>query len=138
VASVVALTLVAAACSSGGKSGGGTNTAVTPTTAGRPQSGGSVTWALPAESSGGWCLPEAQLAISGIQIARAIYDGLTQADANEVYRPFLAKSVTSNTEHTVWTIVLRSGVTFHDGTPLTAQVVKNNLDAAPTRTGTRC
>ena len=89
-----------------------------------------MVWGVPAESSGGWCLPEAQLAISGIQIARAIYDGLTQADAHEVYRPFLAKSVTSNAAHTVWTITLRSGVTFHDGTKLTAQVVKNNLDAA--------
>ncbi len=28
-----------------------------------------------------------------------------------------------------WTITLRDGVTFHDGTPLTAEVVKNNLDA---------
>jgi peptide/nickel transport system substrate-binding protein len=87
-------------------------------------------WAVPAETSGGWCLPEAQLAISGIQIARAIYDPLTAPDAHEVYRPFLAQSVTSNATHTVWSITLRSGVTFHDGTQMTAQVVKNNLDAA--------
>jgi peptide/nickel transport system substrate-binding protein len=130
-ACVVALALFTAACSSSGKSGGGSNNATgTPTTAGKPVSGGSVVWALPAETSGGWCLPEAQLAISGIQVARAIYDPLTAPDAHEKYRPFLARSVTSNAAHTVWDITLRSGITFHDGTPLTAQVVKNNLDAA--------
>jgi peptide/nickel transport system substrate-binding protein len=129
-ASVVGLTLFAAACSSGGSGGGANNASTTPTTAGTPQSGGSVEWALPAETSGGWCLPEAQLAISGIQIARAIYDPLTQADAHEVYRPWLAQSMTSNAAHTVWNITLRSGVKFHDGTDLTAVVVKNNLDAA--------
>jgi peptide/nickel transport system substrate-binding protein len=122
--------LIAGACSSGGSGGGAHNASITPTTAGTPQSGGSVVWALPAETSGGWCLPEAQLAISGIQIARAIYDPLTQADAHEVYRPFLAQSMTSNAAHTVWNITLRAGVKFHDGTDLTAAVVKNNLDAA--------
>ena len=33
-----------------------------------------MTFALDAESTGGWCLPEAQLAIAGIQVARSIYD----------------------------------------------------------------
>jgi peptide/nickel transport system substrate-binding protein len=130
---VVALALLAAACSSSGKSGNGSNNSSnavnTPTTAGTPVSGGSVVWALPAETSGGWCLTEGQLAISGIQIARAIYDSLTVPDAHEVYRPFLARSVTSNAAHTVWNITLRSGIKFHDGSPLDAEVVKNNLDA---------
>jgi peptide/nickel transport system substrate-binding protein len=131
IASAVALTLLAAACSGGSGGGGGkTGSPTTPTTAGTPQRGGSVVWALPAETSGGWCLPEAQLAISGIQIARAIYDPLLQPDEHEVYRPWLATSMTSNAAHTVWTIELRAGVKFHDGTDLTAQVVKNNLDAA--------
>jgi peptide/nickel transport system substrate-binding protein len=130
-ASAVALALFAASCSSSGESGGGPNSATSPpTTAGKPVAGGSVVWALPAETSGGWCLPEAQLAISGIQVARAIYDPLTAPDSHGEYRPFLARSVTSNAAHTVWNITLRSGITFHDGTPLTAQVVKNNLDAA--------
>ena len=37
--------------------------------------------------------------------------------------------MTSNHEYTEWTITLRQGVVFHDGSPLTADVVKNNLDA---------
>src|SRR5262249_10044939 len=72
---------------------------------------------------------EAQLAISGIQVARAIYDTLTAPDADGKIKPFLAESVTPNADYTEWTIKLRPNVTFSDGSPLTAQVVKNNLDA---------
>ena len=43
--------------------------------------------------------------------------------------PWLAESVEPNEDSTVWTITLREGVKFHDGTDLTAEVVKNNLDA---------
>ena len=84
---------------------------------------------MEAENDGGWCLPEGQLAIAGLQTARALYDPLTIPDENGEYVPFLAKDVTSNDDYTEWTITLRKGVTFHDGSPLTAQVVKNNLDA---------
>ncbi len=92
-------------------------------------SGGEVIYGLEAESSGGWCLPEAQLAISGIQVAKTIYDTLTAPDDKGEYVPFLAESVEPNDDYTLWTIKLRDGVTFHDGSPLNAQVVKNNLDA---------
>ena len=78
---------------------------------------------------GGWCLPEAQLAISGIQVARAIYDTLTAPDENGEIKPFLAESVEPNADNTAWTIKLRDGIKFHDGTALDATVVKNNLDA---------
>ena len=59
-----------------------------------------------------------------------MFDPLTIPDENGEYVPFLAKDVTSNDDFTEWTITLRKGVTFHDGTPLNAQVVKNNLDAS--------
>ena len=81
----VAVTLLVAACggdggsSSGGSDGGGgggENTA----DAGTPTPGGKITYALEAETSSGWCLPEATLAVSGIQVACAIYDTLTIPD----------------------------------------------------------
>jgi len=97
-------------------------------TGGPGKPGGSATIALTAET-GGWCLAEAQLAAGGIQVARAIYDTLTVPDDKGNYVPFLAKSVTSNADFTKWTIELRSGIKFSDGTDLTAQVVKNNIDA---------
>jgi peptide/nickel transport system substrate-binding protein len=129
---VVALTLVASACSSSGSSGnagGSNNPSTTPTTSGKAVKGGSVVWALPAESSGGWCLPEAQLAISGEQVARAIYDTLTVPNDKEQYVGMLAESVTANPTNTQWTIKLRPNIKFSDGTALDATVVKNNLDA---------
>src|SRR5690606_31399877 len=45
------------------------------------------------------------------------------------YAPYLAKAVEPDESFKVWTIALRPGVTFHDGTALDSKVVKNNLDA---------
>ena len=97
--------------------------------AGPPQYGGRVVYGLEAETTNGWCLPEGQLAIAGIQVARSIYDTLTVPNGEGEFVPFLAEAVTSNPDFTEWTITLRPGITFHDGSPLTAEVVKNNLDA---------
>lgn len=43
-------------------------------------------------------------------------------------RPGLATSWTPNEDATVWTLELREGVTFQDGTPFDAQAAKFNLD----------
>ena len=82
----------------------------------KPTLGGSVVYAQEAEDAGGLCLPEAQLDINGINYAQTIYDTLTAPDADGKFVPFLAKSVEHNADGTVWTIVLRDGVKFHDGT----------------------
>jgi len=133
LAPIFALTLFAAACGGGdddsSSGGGGGSSDSSAEDAGTPQPGGEVTYGLEAETSAGWCLAEAQLAISGIQVARAIYDTLTAPDENGDIKPFLAESVTPNDDNTVWTIKLRPNVKFHDGTALDATVVKNNLDA---------
>ncbi len=97
--------------------------------AGEPQRGGKLVYGVEAESAAGFCLSEAQLAISGMMVVRAFYDTLTVPNAEGGYSPYLARSVTPNDDHTEWDIVLRDGIRFHDGSPLTAEVVKNNLDA---------
>ena len=73
-----------------------------------------MTLALDAESTGGWCLPEAQLAIAGIQVARTIYDTLTMPGADGKIHPYLAQSVTGTANNTIWTIKLRPGIDTHD------------------------
>jgi peptide/nickel transport system substrate-binding protein len=153
-ASVIALSLVMAmalaACGSSSKGGtktpdskpsgatgpfadvGGTAGAALPgliTETAKPAEGGKMTFALDAESTGGWCLAEAQLAAAGIQVARTIYDYLAVPDDKGGYIPSLADKITPNADYTSWTIHLRSGIKFQDGTPLNATVVKNNLDA---------
>ena len=129
--------LLAAACGddsgssegAGGDGDGSGNTDEPAEPTGDPAPGGTVSYALEAETNGGFCLAEAQLAIAGIQVARSIYDTLTAPNADGEITPFLAESFTPNDDFTEWTFVLREGVTFHDGTPLTAEVVKNNIDA---------
>ena len=97
--------------------------------AGTPTRGGQLVYGLEAESDGGYCLPEAQLAISGMEVARAIYDTLTVPDNAGGYAPYLAKSVEPSDNYRSWDITVRPNVVFHDGTHLDATVVKNNLDA---------
>jgi ABC-type transport system substrate-binding protein len=43
-------------------------------------------------------------------------------------RPYLAESLTPNSDYTLWTLRLRPGIRFHDGSPLDAAAVKVNLD----------
>src|SRR4029079_2945943 len=99
--------------------------------------GGSVVYAQEAEDAGGVCISESQLDINGINYAQTIYDTLTIPNDQGKFVPFLAEKVEHNADGTQWTITLRSGIKFHDGTDLTATVVKNNLDAVrgayPTR-----
>ncbi len=71
----------------------------------------------------------ARLAISGIEVAAAIYDTLTAPNTKGEIKPYLAKSVTPNADFTQWTITLRDGVKFHDGTPVDAASVAANIDA---------
>jgi peptide/nickel transport system substrate-binding protein len=129
---MIPLALIAAACGGDSSGGGTTTTGGTGTTVAggeKPQPGGEVTYAQEAEDGGGLCLPEAQLDISGINYARTIYDTLTAPNDKGEFVPFLAESVTPNDDFTVWTVKLRSGIKFHDGTDLDAQIVKDNLDA---------
>ena len=143
VAAIAAATIAGTGC--GGKSGDGDASDGTGTTeaartttaegveetglaeAGAPKRGGKVVYGLEAETTGGWCLPEAQLAVSGAMVANAVYDPLMYADVDGKPKPYLAESVTGNDDGTTWTVRLRDGVTFHDGSTLDAEVVKNNL-----------
>jgi peptide/nickel transport system substrate-binding protein len=96
--------------------------------AAKPKPGGSVDFGLEAETTGGFCLPDATLAASGIQVVAAIYDTLVTLNSKGEYVPNLAKSVEPNADFTQWTITLRPGITFHDGTPFDAAALKLNLD----------
>ncbi len=132
LAVLLAITLALAVCGGESESSGENESVDENPDAGEdtvPAPGGDVTFGLEAESAGGYCLPEAQLAVSGLQVARSIYDPLTVPSADGTMVPYLAESVEPSDDFTTWTITLRDGVRFHDGTSLTADVVKNNLDA---------
>ena len=94
-----------------------------------PEQGGEIVYGLEAETGGGWCPSTARLAISGIEVAAAIYDTLTVPNSKGEYVPYLAESVEPNADFTQWTITLRDGITFHDGTALDANAVAQNFEA---------
>lgn len=132
---LVALLLATAACSSNDTS---TNTSeettdavpsvITTPAPAEPTAGGTLVFGLGAETSDGWDPTTSRWAGSGTIVSRTVFDRLAQYDENHDAQPFLAESIASNAEFTVWTIKLRSGINFHDGTPLDATAVKVNLD----------
>ncbi len=67
-----------------------------------------------------------------------IYEPLLRVNppgAAEQFTPVLAESWTSSADGTSWTFKLRSGVTFHDGEALTADAVKQSIEAGATKGG---
>lgn len=120
---VAALTVLAlAACGSNGSSDSGT-------TAGAPKSGGTLTFAVGSDAG---CVDPQQVGSNDtIYSLRQIVDSLTDQDpATGKIVPWLAQSWEISADATTFTFHLRSGVTFSDGTPVNAQAVKDNFDAA--------
>lgn len=122
---VVLAGTVGAACSSGST---GSTTTTGGTTGGGPVHGGSMTIGTMAEIDG-FSPSQNKWDTNGLLYANTVYDPLMAVAVDGTIQPYLAKSLTPNSTFDQWTLVLRSGVTFHDGTALTAAVVKANFDA---------
>ncbi|MEX2649672.1 MAG: ABC transporter substrate-binding protein [Alphaproteobacteria bacterium] len=67
--------------------------------------------------------PARLLSISDVYHARMVYEPFVAADSAMQPTPWLAESWESNDAATEWTFHVRQGVTFHDGSPLTADDV---------------
>ncbi len=118
-----------AAC--GGTAGGGSG-ASTGTVSGRttaaPKRGGVLKCGLEADFNS-FSPTTGQFDTSGLIYASTVFDPLMAIDSAGKAQPYLAQSMTPNGDYTVWTITLRSGVMFHDGSPLTSAEVVNSLEA---------
>jgi len=57
-----------------------------------------------------------------------IFETLFDLTPEGTIEPWLAESYTVSADGRTWTLNIRQGVTFHDGTPLTANEVKASLD----------
>lgn len=62
------------------------------------------------------------------RVMRSIVDSLTRLLPDQSVGPWLAKSWTLSPDRRQYVFELRSGVTFHDGTPFDAAALKANLD----------
>ncbi|WP_235681309.1 ABC transporter substrate-binding protein [Tomitella gaofuii] len=96
---------------------------------GQPVSGGTLSFAgysMPSSLDPTKTQPAGST--GGTEMAN-IYDLLVRYDADkQQYVPQLAKSLTESDDHLTWTIGLREGVTFSDGTPLDAQAVVDSMN----------
>lgn len=67
--------------------------------------------------------PHKTSAYFSFEVLENIFDTLVEPDANLEMRPALAESWEVSADQRVWTFHLRRGVTFHDGSPFTADDV---------------
>lgn len=67
--------------------------------------------------------PHKTSAYFSFEVLENIYDTLVEPDADLNMRPALAESWETSPDQLVWTFRLRPGVTFHDGSPFTADDV---------------
>jgi peptide/nickel transport system substrate-binding protein len=138
----LAVMLVLSACSSSTSGSPGSGESATGTTPGQAvtgapdreapvpgpaKPGGSLVVGLSGETdsfnpySGQWSQPS-------FVAANAMLEPLFAIDATGIAKPYLAESVQATGDFLTWTIDLRPGITFHDGTPLDAAAVKKSLD----------
>jgi ABC-type transport system substrate-binding protein len=88
--------------------------------------GGEVTVGI-ADTFPGFCVSDIpnHTALGGF---RLMYEQLFERTTKGEYVGSLAKSGTPNANFTEWTIELREGIKFHDGTPFNADAAKLNID----------
>jgi peptide/nickel transport system substrate-binding protein len=129
LALMLGLVLVAAACGGddgtargddGGTDDGAQETTTTEEPEGTPVKGGELVFAT--ESDVATLEPGKAAQPADKVITLGIFDPLTTYVDGEVV-PYLAESLEGSEDLTTWTMTLREGVTFHDGTPLNADAV---------------
>jgi ABC-type transport system substrate-binding protein len=95
-------------------------------TAAEPQRGGTLRIAYEADITG--MDPHTSLGIQAMYVEQNLFNTLVTIDENAEYVPDLAESWDVKEDGKVYVFHLRKGVKFHDGTDLTAEVVKWNFD----------
>jgi ABC-type transport system substrate-binding protein len=123
------LTVALAGCAASGPVSSGTPTTVANVVAddGPPRDGGVLKVGVRNETAG-WNPRVAQWAGDGSIVGSSVLETLVSIDAHGTPQPWLAESVTPNATNDEWTIRLRPGITFHDGSPFDAAAVKRNFD----------
>ena len=93
-----------------------------------PVRGGTLRYGLEADVNG--LNPAASsLSVSGLMMGNAVFDTLAALTPEGDWVPYLAESFTPSDDLTSWTMKLRDGITFHDGTPVDAEAAVVNFEA---------
>ena len=94
----------------------------------KPVKGGSLTFGIDTEESG-FNPSTARWDEGGFLYGRTVFDPIAIVNAAGGVEPYLAESITSNEDFTTFTITLRPDIVFHDGTPLDADALHQNIEA---------
>jgi len=94
-----------------------------------PTHGGRLVYGIEADSTNPWIPYETSCAISCRMVLRSVTDALFITDERGELQPYLVATSTPNDDRTEWTLTVRDGISFHDGTPLDGAAVKYNIDA---------
>jgi peptide/nickel transport system substrate-binding protein len=123
----LALAVVASVAAGCGGGEDDTGAAASDAASEEPQSGGRLVIATDIEAEG-LDPANSNLSAGGYTYASAIFDSLMVANEDGEVVPYLAESLEPNADYTTWTMKLRPGVTFHDGTPLDAEAIRLNVE----------
>lgn len=93
-----------------------------------PKAGGTVKVGI-FDTFPGWCSNN-NPANSALMAVRTVYETLFEKTASGRLVGLLAESGRPSADLKTWTVKLRSGIKFHNGTPMNADSVKKSLDIA--------
>lgn len=96
---------------------------------GTPVSGGTLTMGVFSETNGLDPVVSFGSGYAGATEMAAVYDALMRYDVTTgEFVPQMAESLEPNADSSAWTLTLRPGVTFSDGTPLDAAAVVTSME----------
>ena len=93
-----------------------------------PVQGGTLIYGLEADTTNPWAPFNCSCATSGRDVLKTVSDALFTEAKDGAPVPLLLESVDHNADYTEWTMHVRDGIKFHDGTPLDGAAVKFNID----------
>ncbi|WP_420626494.1 ABC transporter substrate-binding protein [Candidatus Poriferisodalis sp.] len=93
-----------------------------------PTYGGRLVYGIEADTANPFVHYASSCAISCRMIFRSITDSLYVTDSDGEIVPYLVESESHSDDYMVWTMTIRDGVKFHDGTPLTGEAVAYNIN----------
>ena len=144
IAAVISLGLVAAACSKKDSGSGATQPSQTTTATGnstvdtsapettaaalKPVPGGDLVVSGEAEVTNPWTPAKMQCDSYCQERARAFFDPIGAVGVDLKVHGVLAESITPNADFSQWTIKIRDGIKFTDGTPVDGAAVLRNLN----------
>ena len=130
---IVSMALITAACGSSSDGGGASSdTTVAEAPEMTPIPGGEIVVAGESEVSNPWIPASMQCDSYCSQRARTFFDSVGAFGKDMKVHGMLAESITPNAEYTEWTITVRPGILFSDGTPVNADAIIQNLQTTGT------